>query len=161
MLLAHTLRLRAVVLACAALLAAPSAVDAQRTVVPGAYVRILAPSVTDSLLTGTVIEIDSASLLLASASPARSLNVAVGNIERLEVRGPGAPRTLTGALIGTLAGAVAGYAVCHVASGSPHANCPTTVASYVGGTLGLVLGGIIGGHYRGPARWHPASAPRW
>lgn len=68
MLLARILRLRSAVMACA-LVAAPCAVDAQTPVRSGSVVRILAPSVADSLLTGTVLEIDSASLVLAP--PAR------------------------------------------------------------------------------------------
>lgn len=159
MLLARIPRLRAVLLACAALLAAPCAVDAQTPVRPGAYVRILAPSVSDSLLTGTVVEIDSASLLLAPPAQGGSRAVTLRDIERLEVRGPGAPRTSTGALVGMVVGAVAGYAVCHVASGSPHANCQKAPGAAYGAVAGLVLGVEIGRTLHGPERWRPVPVP--
>jgi hypothetical protein len=159
MLPARIFRLRSVLMACAAL-AAPCALGGQPLVRPGVYVRILAPSVADSLLTGMVLEIDSASLLLAPAST-RSRTVALRDIERVEVRGPGAPRTLTGTLVGTVAGTVVGYQVCRIASGLPHANCPELRGAVTGGVMGLVLGTLLGSAIRGPDRWHPAVAPRW
>lgn len=162
MLHTHILRLRAVLLACATLLAAPCALEAQRPVGPGAHVRIMAPSATDTLITGTVVEIDSASVRLSPPAPAASLTVAIRDIERVEVWGPGGPMTLTGALLGTAAGAVMGYGVCHAASGSPHANCPRATGSLVGGAMGLVLGSLLGSAIRGRDRWHPAVVvPRW
>ena len=154
-------RFAAASLACAALLAVPAASSAQRTVHPGSFVRILSPSAADSLLTGTVVEIDSASLLLAPSASARPRTVALRDIERLEVRGPGPRRTLTGALVGTVVGAVAGYAVCHAASGSPHANCPRAQASVLAGTVGMALGALLGSEFRGRDRWRPAIAPGW
>ncbi|MBW3570070.1 MAG: hypothetical protein KY467_03080 [Gemmatimonadetes bacterium] len=153
-------RLTAAGLACAALLAAPTALAAQTTVRPGAYVRILAPSLADSLLAGMVLVIDSASLLLSPSTSGGSRTVALRDIERLEVRGPGAPRTLTGALWGLAAGAVAGYAICHVASASPHRNCPWLKGTFTGGVVGLVLGAEVGMRVPGPYRWHAAVAPR-
>lgn len=151
-------RLRSILLACAALVAAPCAVDAQTTVRPGAYVRILAPSVVDSLLTGTVTKIDSASLLLSPPASAGSLTVALRDIERLEVRGAGAPRTSTGALVGMVVGAVAGYTVCHVASGT-HTNCQKAPGAAAGATVGLLLGMEFGMTLRGPERWQTVPVP--
>jgi hypothetical protein len=154
-------RLIPALLACAALLAAPSAGDAQTPVVrPGADVRIMAPSAADTLLSGTVVAIDSASLLLAPPRPGASRTVALRDIERLEVWGPGRSRRFTGMLLGTVAGAVAGYAVCHVASGSPHANCQKGPGAAFGAGVGLVLGGEIGSLFREPGRWVPAAVPR-
>lgn len=160
MLLARVPYLRAIVLACATLLAAPRALEAQRPVGLGAYVRIMAPSAADTLITGTVVEIDSASLRLAPPAPTPSRTVAIRDIERLEVWGPGGRMTLTGALLGTAAGALVGYGICHAASGSPHANCPKHEASLVGGTMGLALGALLGSAINGRDRWHPAVAPR-
>jgi hypothetical protein len=151
-------RRAALILACAAAFV-PAAVRAQTPVRPGSVLRILAPSVADSLLTGTVIKIDSASLLLSPPASAASLTVALRDIERLEVRGPGAPRTSTGALVGAVAGAVAGYAVCHMASGSPHANCQKAPGAAAGATVGLLLGMEIGMTLRGPARWQTVPVP--
>lgn len=152
-------RLAAAGLACAALLAAPAALGGQPAVRPGAYVRILAPSLADSVLTGTIVEIDSASLLLAPPASVGSRSVAFRDIERLEVRRPGAPRTATGALVGAVAGVVVGYAVCHVAGGSPHANCPKAEGAAVGGVVGLLLGSEIGRVLREPKRWLPVPVP--
>lgn len=159
MLPAHVFRLRSALLACAALLAAPCAADAQTPVRPGSVVRILAPSLADSVLTGTITRIDSASLLLAPPALAGSRSVAFRDIERLEVRRPGAPRTATGALVGAVAGVVVGYAVCHVAGASPHANCPKAEGAAAGGVVGLLLGMEVGRVLRGPKRWLPVPVP--
>ncbi|HST61021.1 MAG TPA: hypothetical protein VLK84_20120 [Longimicrobium sp.] len=122
--------------------------------------RILAPSVADSLLTGTVTGIDSTSLLFAPPASATPQSIALRDIERLEVRGPGAPRTLPGALLGMVAGAVVGYGACHAISGSPHANCPKDKGALYGGAAGLLLGALLGSELRGRHRWHPAVAPQ-
>jgi hypothetical protein len=152
-------RRAALILACAAAFV-PAAVRAQRPVGLGAYVRIMAPSAVDTLITGTVVEIDSASLRLTPPAPAASRTVAIRDIERLEVWGPGGRMTLAGALLGTAAGALVGYGICHAASGSPHANCPKDEASLVGGMMGLALGALLGSAINGRDRWHPAVAPR-
>ncbi|HEX8319352.1 hypothetical protein [Longimicrobium sp.] len=157
MLLTRIRRVRAALLICAALLAEPGALDAQTSVAPGTRVRILAPSLADTLIAGTVIEIDSASMLLAPWGPGGVRTVTLRDIDRLEVRGPA---SMTASVLRWMvAGAVAGYAVCHAASGSPHANCPRAGGAAAGGTMGVMLGLAIGSRSRGAGRWRPVPVP--
>lgn len=151
------------ILACAAAFG-PAAVRAQATVQPGAYVRVLAPSAADSLLAGTVIEIDSASLLLAPPAAAGSRTVALRDIERLEVRRRGARKTFVGGLLGAVGGAAAGYTIAHaVASRSEceyACGAGEAAAAIVVGAGGGVLGAVIGSRHRGPDAWAPVPVPR-
>lgn len=142
----------------------PAALRAQATVQPGVYVRILAPSATDSLLTGTVLELDSASLLLAPPAAPGARMVRLREIERLEVRRRGGRKTISGALIGTLVGAAAGFTLaqalirdddCEYVCGGAEAGI-----AIAGGTGGLVVGAMIGGRRRWPDRWDPVPVPR-
>lgn len=157
------LRRATLILACAAAFA-PAAVRAQEIVRPGDYVRILAPSAADSLLTGTVIELDSGSLLLAPAPSPASRTVTVRDIERVEIRHRGGRRTLPGALLGTVIGAAAGYGIttafvrdsnCDYLCGAAEAG-----GAILGGTVGLGVGALIGHGQRAPDRWAPAAVPR-
>jgi hypothetical protein len=135
---------------------APAALHAQVDVRPGTQVRVLAPSVADSLLRGRVVAIDSASLLLAPAA-AGSLNLPISRIQRLERFRPGPRQTLTGALVGTVLGAAAGYGIAHVAvRGSPCdylCGAAEAGSAILVGTVGLVAGGIIGSRSRAEGRW--------
>lgn len=162
LLASRLIRRVSLILACAAAFA-PAALPAQAAVRPGAFVRILAPSAADSLLTGTVVEIASASLLLAPPASGGSRTVALRDIERLEVRRQGGRRTLTGALVGTATGAVAGYAAWHLYARQRHcgqvcddAEAPASAAA---GVLGLLLGALIGSQLREPDRWLPGYTP--
>lgn len=135
---------------------APAALQAQIDVRAGANVRVLAPSVADSLLRGRLVAIDSASLLLAPTS-AGSLNVPMARVQRLEVFRPGPRKTLTGALVGTLLGLAAGYGIAHASLVDTNCDyiCGAVEAgsAILGGTVGLVAGGIIGSRSRGEGRW--------
>jgi hypothetical protein len=150
-------------LACAAAFA-PVAVHAQGGVQPGAYVRVLAPSAADSLLAGTVIEIDSASLLMAPPASEGSRTVALRDIERLEVRRQGARKTFVGALLGTISGAAVGYTIAHaIASRSEceyACGAGEAAAAIVVGVGGGVTGAIIGSRHRGPDTWISVPIPR-
>jgi hypothetical protein len=157
MLLKNRLCLLALTLACAAALS-PAALRAQAGVRPGARVRVLVPSTADSLLAGRVVSIDSASLLLAPPASG-SLHLPIARIERLEVFRPGPRRTLTGAVLGTLAGAAVGYGIAHVSVRGSDCDylCGAAEAgsAILGGAVGLVTGGIIGSRSRGTGRWEP------
>lgn len=146
------LRFLPLILACLA----PTALYAQLDVRTGADVRVLAPSMADSLLRGRVVAIDSASLLLAPTS-AGSLNVPLARVERLEVFRPGPRKTLTGALVGTLLGAAAGYGIGHAAIRDSNCDyiCGAVEAgsAILGGGVGLFTGALIGGRSRGEGRW--------
>lgn len=155
----RALRRAAVILAMGALI--PSAVRAQ--IQPGAHVRILAPSAADSLITGTVLEIGSSSLLLAPAASAPSRAVPLSAIERLEVRRRGRPRTFNGGAIGFLLGAGAGYVLTHayVRNSDCEYICGAVQAggSIAGAIGGMGVGSIIGSRYRDPDRWEPVHVP--
>lgn len=135
---------------------APAALRAQIDVRAGANVRVLAPSVADSLLRGRLMAIDSASLLPAPTS-AGSLNVPMARVEWPEVFRPGPRKTLTGALVGTLLGAAAGYGIAHAALVNTSCDyiCGAAEAgsAILGGTVGLVTGGMVGSRSRGEGRW--------
>jgi hypothetical protein len=156
------LRRAALILACAAAFS-PTALRAQAAVRPGVYVRILAPSATDSLLTGTVLEMDSASLLLAPPAASGARAVRLREIERLEVRRRGGRKTFTGALVGTVVGAAAGFTLaqvlirdddCEYVCGAAEAGI-----AIAGGTGGMIVGAMIGGRRRWPDRWDPVPVP--
>lgn len=155
MLLARIPQVRVALLACAALLATPGALDAQTSVGPDTPVRNLATSAASSLITGTVIELNPTSLVLAPRVEGGA-RTGTPREDRLEVRGAAASMTAS-VLRWVVAGAVVGYAVCHVASGSPHANCPRAAGAAAGATVGLVVGlGLeFSGSFRRAARWRP------
>jgi hypothetical protein len=154
--------LRSLLLVCLAAFA-PAALHAQVDVRAGAQVRVLAPSAADSLLRGRVVSIDSASLLLAP-NAAGSVNLPLSRIERLERFRPGPRRTLTGALVGTVLGAAAGYGIAHVSVRNSECDylCGAAEAgsAILGGTVGLVTGAIIGSRSRGDGRWETVPIDR-
>jgi hypothetical protein len=150
-------RLRAVLLACATLLAAPCAVDAQ-TVEPGARVRILAPSAADTLITGTLVAIDSGSLLLAASFDTAGVHVPLSTIRRLEVAADPRHSGTTGGLVGLARGAAAGYALyspCPRHSGCATMRNGTLVA---GAFVGMLVGKMIGRNIGGDA-WRTVPVP--
>ncbi|HEU4882766.1 MAG TPA: hypothetical protein VFT45_10985 [Longimicrobium sp.] len=157
------LRRLSLIFACGAAFA-PAAARAQGTVQPGTYVRVLAPSAADSLLAGTVIEIDSTSLLLAPPAAEGSRTVALRDIQRLEVRRQGARKTFVGALLGTIGGAAAGYTIAHAVARRSECEyvcgAAEAAASIALGAGGGVLGAIIGSRHRGPDTWTPAPVPQ-
>lgn len=157
-------RLRLAGLVCAALLALPGPVHAQRAAEPGDRVRILAPSAADSLLAGTIVAFDSAVLLLAPPSSSGSRAVPLRAIERIEVHQRGRRKTLTGALLGGMAGAVAGYLLADALvdeSGCEYVcGLPDVAGGLAGGIGGSVIGGRIGSRRRGRDRWIEAEIPR-
>jgi hypothetical protein len=153
-------RLAAAGLACAALLAAPCAADAQTPVVPGARVRILAPAAADTLITGTVVAIDSASLLLAADFDTAGVHVPLAHIRRLEVaRDPAYARRqagLWGLLLGGAAGYALGYSYCSEGWGCDRYHGAGVVG---GAAVGMLLGNLFGG--RGGESWRrvPVFSP--
>ncbi|HEX6371760.1 MAG TPA: hypothetical protein VF006_22755 [Longimicrobium sp.] len=148
----------AAILACAALLAAPVAASAQTPVGAGGRVRILAPSAADTLITGTVVAIDSASLLLAADFDTAGVHVPLSAIRRLEVAQDPAHRRRQAGLWGLLLGAAAGYALgstqCTDGSGCDD----DRTAGIVGGAaVGMLLGNLFGGG--GGDRWRTVPVP--
>ncbi|HEV3052229.1 MAG TPA: hypothetical protein VGX50_18105 [Longimicrobium sp.] len=129
---------------------APAALRAQDVVHPGAQVRILAPSASAALLHGRVVAIDSSSLLLAPVAASESLQLPVERIE----------------LLGAAAGAAAGFAITSIAArGSDCAfvcGAAEVGGAVLGGSAGLVVGGVIGSGSRAPGRWEtvPVSTLR-
>jgi hypothetical protein len=164
-LISRVLRRLPLLLASVAALA-PAALRAQDVVHPGAQVRILAPSASAALLHGRVVAIDSSSLLLAPVAASESLQLPVERIERLEVLRRGPRRTLTGALLGAAAGAAAGFTITSIsARGSDCAfvcGAAEVGGAVLGGSAGLVVGGVIGSGSRAPGRWEtvPVSTLR-
>jgi hypothetical protein len=151
------LRLIPLVLALLAAFA-PAALHAQVDVPPGTQVRVLAPSVADSLLRGRVVAIDSASLLLAP-SASGSLNLPISGIQRLDRFRPGPRKTLQGALAGTVLGAAAGFGIAYASLRNSQCDylCGAVQvgSAILGGAVGVVGGGIIGSRSRGEGRWEP------
>jgi|GEM_PF-4732418 len=150
------------IIACLAVLA-PAALDAQPTVRPGARVRLLVPS-ADTLMYGTVVALDSASLLLAPTPDSESLRVPLAALERLEVSRGRKPSTLLGAAVGAVVGAGAGLGAallltdpedCEFVCGAVQVG-----SAVIGGTLGVGWGAVIGLQTpRGPERWRPVPVP--
>lgn len=142
---------------------APAALAAQ-TLQPGARVRVLAPSAADTLLTGTVVALDSASLLVAPAVDAEAVPIPLAGVERMEVSRGRAPSTLAGAVVGTALGALVGYGLATLATDPEDCEfvcgAVEAVSAATGGTLGLVMGALVGaGTPHGPERWHPVPVP--
>jgi len=161
--LVNCVRRVSLILACAAAFA-PAAAWAQTDVQPGARVRLLT-STADTLMHGTVVTLDSASLLLAPAPEAEFVRVPLAGVERLEVSRGRARSTVTGAVVGTLAGALGGYGAARIFSRPEECEfvCGAAQAgsAALGGALGLVLGGMIGSSTpHGPERWRPVPVRR-
>ncbi|HEU4882767.1 MAG TPA: hypothetical protein VFT45_10990 [Longimicrobium sp.] len=150
-------RLRATLLGCAMLLAAPCAADAQAAVEPGTRVRILAPSAADTLITGTLVAIDSGSLLLAAEFDTAGVHVPLSAIRRLEVSA--GPRWAgAGGLLGLLVGGAAGYVLF---SGCGYAEACTdtrTIGTAGGAVAGMLLGNVIGRN-AGRNSWRTVPVP--
>lgn len=153
---------RAVLLVCAALLALPSASPGQQTPVqPGTRVRLLAPSTADSLVTGTVVAIDSASLLLAVGFDTAGVHVPLAAIRQLEVEADPRDTAQRGGLWGMLAGAGAAYLVLSPCS-SPTDGCGSyrALGTAAGAVAGMLVGRRIGGATaRGRWRFVPVYPP--
>lgn len=163
----RVLRHLLLVAACLAALA-PAAARAQGEVRPGVRVRVLAPSAADTLFTGRVVALDSASLLIAPGADAGSLRVPLAEVRQIEVSRGRARATLAGAVSGGFAGAAGGYVLARLAGGGGPCEyvCGAAEAgsAILGGAIGLVVGALIGSdHEHGPERWRgvpvPAAAP--
>lgn len=150
------------ILACVCAFA-PAAARAQADVEPGARVRVLT-STADTMLYGTVVTLDSASLLLAPRPDVESVRVPLAGVERLEVSRGGKPSTLQGAAVGAVVGAGAGLGIgllatqddCDFVCGAVQVG-----SSVIGGVLGLVFGALTGSEIpHGPERWQPVRVPR-
>lgn len=158
----RVLRRLPLIIACLAAFA-PAALHAQPTVRPGARVRVLTVS-ADTLMYGTVVGLDSASLLLAPTPDSESLRVPLAGLERLEVSRGRKPSTLLGAAVGAVVGAGTGLGValllaepddCEFVCGAVQVG-----SAVIGGTLGLGWGAVIGLQTpRGPERWRPVPIP--
>lgn len=159
MLIARFLQFRTLLLACAALVTGPCVVHAQTPVQPGARVRILAPSTADTLITGTVVAIDSASLLLSPRFDAAEVQVPLSAIRQLEVgarrRGDGRTLGIVGAILG------AAVALSMIESG-PCEGCGLvpvrTLGALAGAGAGYLAGSVIGGA-ASPEEWRPVPVP--
>jgi hypothetical protein len=158
MLLGRILPRRAALVACALLLAAPCVVDAQAPVGPGTRVRILAPSAADTLITGTVVAIDSASLLLAAGFDTAGVHVPLSAIRRLEVAADRGRSGGTAGLVGLLLGGAAGYVLF---SGCGHAEACTdtrTIGIAGAAVAGMLMGNLIGRNAGGDS-WRTVPVP--
>ncbi|HEX6371761.1 MAG TPA: hypothetical protein VF006_22760 [Longimicrobium sp.] len=156
------LRRLSLIIACAVPVA-PALLRAQAEVRPGSQVRVLAPSAADSLIVARVVAIDSAGLLLAPPAPSAARTVRLEQIERIEVLRRGGRKTLAGALIGTVAGAAAGYFITTAyVSNSCDYICGAAEAggAILGGMAGMVAGAKFGSGFRAADRWEPAAVPR-
>ena len=162
LLASRLIRRASLILACAAALA-PAAVRAQEEVEPGARIRVLTSS-ADTLMYGTLVTLDSASLLLAPAPDAEFLRIPFAGMERLEVSRGGKPSTLQGAAVGAVVGAGAGLGIGLLATqGDCEFVCGAVQvgSSVIGGVLGLVAGAFTGADIpHGPERWQPVRVPR-
>lgn len=138
-------RLRTTLVIFAALLAAPCAGDAQTPVQPGARVRILAPFTADTLITGTVVAIDSVSLLLAADFDRAGVHVPLAHIRRLEVAQDREHRRRQAGLWGLLLGGAAGYALGSTRCSDGWGCNDYRTAGIVGGAaVGMLLGNLFG-----------------
>lgn len=148
------LRRLPLIVACLAAVA-PHALRAQAEVRPGTRVRVLT-STADTRIKGTVVTLDSASLLIAPAPDAELVRIRLRDVEHLEVSRGGKPSTLAGAAIGAVAGAGTGLGAALLLGKDCGFVCGAVQVSstVVGGALGLVWGALFGSSTpHGPERW--------
>ncbi|MBW3570613.1 MAG: hypothetical protein KY467_05865 [Gemmatimonadetes bacterium] len=148
----------ALILACLAALI-PAALCGQEAVGPGARVRILAPATADTLITGTVAAIDSASLLLAADFDTAGAHVPLAHIRRLEVAQDPAHGRRRAGLWGLLLGGAAGYALMSSRCSDGWGCDDYRAAGVVGGAaVGMLLGGLFGRGSGGDS-WRTVPVP--
>lgn len=143
-LMSHALRRLPLVIAFLAAFA-PAALRAQGEVQPGTRVRIL-PTVDDGLIRGTMVTLDSASLLIAPRPAAEFVRIPFATVERLEVSRGGRASTTAGGVIGALVGAGVGLGAallwtrdCEYVCGAAQVG-----SAVIGGAVGLVVGVLLG-----------------
>jgi hypothetical protein len=141
----------------------PAAARAQAQVEPGARIRVLT-STADTMMYGTLVTLDSASLLLAPRPDAEAVRVPLAGVERLEVSRGGKPSTLQGAAVGAVVGAGAGLGIGLLATqGDCDFVCGAVQvgSSVIGGVIGLIMGALTGSEIpHGPERWQPVRVRR-
>jgi hypothetical protein len=96
------------------------------------------------LLTGKVLEIDGAALVLARGREGGTLRVPFASLERLEVAGGRRNRAGTGAAIGFVPGALFGGTVGLYIACSEQVRCSPVGPVLVGGLLGGAATGALG-----------------
>jgi hypothetical protein len=149
-------------LVLAVLLAAgPVALHAQARVESGSRVRVTAPALADTAVTGRVISIESASLLLAVKDDTAATQVPFSGIRSLEVARDGGARRRSVTTWTSIAGAVAGYLLAAPpwGDGCPGDGCGTARLGGLG--AGAVVGGLFGFVISagGAEVWVPARVP--
>lgn len=159
-LLPYVLRRLPLVLAFLAAFA-PAALRAQDEVQPGTRVRIL-PTGGDTRIWGTVVTLDSASLLIAPKPEAEFVRIPFATVERLEVSRGGRPSTTAGGVIGAVVGAGAGLGAALLLAGDCEYVCGAAQvgSAVIGGAVGLVVGVLMGSSTpHGPERWRTVPVP--
>jgi hypothetical protein len=143
LLMHHFLRRLPLVLAFLAAFA-PAALRAQADVQPGTRVHIL-PTVGDSLIGGTVVTLNSVSLLIAPRPDAEFARVPVATMERLEASRGGRVSTTAGGVIGAVVGAGAGLGAALLLTQDCEYVCGATQvgSAVIGGAVGLVVGVLL------------------
>jgi hypothetical protein len=148
-------------LVVASLLAAgPASVHAQARVESGSRVRVTAPALADTAVTGRVITVESASLLLAVKDDSAATQVPFSAIRSLEVARDRGARRQSVTTWTSVAGAVAGYILAFPpGSGSCTDGCG--IARLMGLVVGAAAGGLAGLLFTAgePDVWIPARVP--
>lgn len=143
-LLPHVLRRLPLVITFLAAFA-PAALRAQAGVQPDTRVRIL-PIVGDTRIRGTMVTLDSASLLIEPRPNAESARIPLATMERLEASRGGRASTTAGGVIGALVGAGAGLGAALLLGGDCEYVCGAAQvgSAVIGGAVGLVVGVLLG-----------------
>lgn len=132
-------------------------------VIPGARVRMTAPTITTARIVGNVMAINADTIILKRASQFSPLAVPLAAVTKLEVSRSRIPRgknSLKGAGYGLLAGITIGGIF---GAANTDADAPSGVYVLAGvaffGSLGLVTGGVIGA-VSGNERWEQVPLKR-
>lgn len=138
----------------------PTALGAQATVSSGSRVRLTVPALADTTITGRVITIESASLLLAVKDDTAATQVPFSAIRGLEVARDRGARRQSVTTWTSVAGAVAGYILAFPpGSGECTDGCDIVrlMGIVAGGTTGALAGLIFTAGE--PDVWTPARVP--
>ncbi|HEV3052230.1 MAG TPA: hypothetical protein VGX50_18110 [Longimicrobium sp.] len=140
----------------------PGATRAQ-VVAEGARVRVLASSIHNDWILGTVASADSAALRLRVPPAGATLVVPMEELQRVQASRGRGRATLEGAITGGTLGALIGFfAVQPGEGGSCARGCGGASGGgfVIGAGIGTVAGALLGSRIRtGPERWREVPLP--
>ena len=155
----------AIGLATALIMLVPSAAVAQATVpAVGARVRVTAPDLKIRAVPGTLVDVTSDTLSVASTQRGKHVRIPIDKLSRLEISEGKNQRLgiVRGAVSGLLFGGLIGLGVAGLSRGPGADGVSSTedvaaIATFTG--LGLIMGGVLGAAMA-PERWNEVSLAR-